>query len=230
MLAALVACTATGAAALELSDTALRVVEQTNAFRKAHRFEPVSADAELEAAAREFARYMARTGKYGHGADGRRPQERAAAQGYDYCIVSENIAYQYRSRGYESAAALADGFVKGWQRSPEHRENMTDPAVTQTGVGVSQDEAGRYFAVQMFGRPKSAAIRFEVRNRSAETFEYRAGDRRFSLAPRASRMHTVCRPLELSIARPGGPPFKARPADGARYTIGADGAVHRVER
>lgn len=36
---------------------------------------------------------MAKTGKYGHAADGRKPAERAAAHGYEYCIVRENIAY-----------------------------------------------------------------------------------------------------------------------------------------
>jgi uncharacterized protein YkwD len=83
---------------------------------------------------------MARTGKYGHAADGRRPPQRAAAAGYDYCLVAENIAYQYRSSGYESGAKLAAELVEG-----------------------------RYFAVQMLGRPKSAAIRFSVQNRSRES-------------------------------------------------------------
>jgi hypothetical protein len=176
--------------------------------------------AELEATALEFARFMAKTGKYGHTADGRQPSERAAAQGYDYCIVSENLAYQYRSDGYDSAAELAERFVEGWKESPEHRKNMLDGAVTQTGVGVARDESGRYFAVQMFGRPKSAAIRFEVRNRSGGKVAYRAGERRFTLGPRISRTHMVCRPVELSIQRPGpGKPFSARAADGARYTI-----------
>ena len=181
-------------------------------------------NAELQAAAHEFARYMARTGKVSHTADGRQPAERAAEQGYDYCIVSENIAYHFRSGGYASAAALAGELVEGWKHSPEHRKNMVDSAVTQTGTGVARDEAGRYFAVQMFGRPKSASIRFEVENRSGETIEYRAGERRLSLDPRVSRTHAVCRPLEVVIQRPGeSGPFRARPVDGARYTVTAEG-------
>jgi hypothetical protein len=163
---------------------------------------------------------MANSGKYGHTADGRQPSERAPAHGYDYCIISENIAYQFRSVGYESAAQLAEKFVEGWKASPEHRRNMTDSALTQTGVGVARDDRGRYFAVQMFGRPKSAAIRFEVGNRSSEKLEYRAGERRFSLSPRASRTHLVCRPPGLSIRRPvESKPFNTRATDGARYTV-----------
>lgn len=192
------------------------VVERTNAFRKAQGLEPVSANAKLAEAAQRFARFMAESGKYGHGADGRRPPERAAAQGYEYCIVSENIAWQYRSSGYAEAGALAAELVEGWRNSPEHRKNMLDGAVTETGVGVARADSGRYFAVQMFGRPESAAIRFSVRNRSGAPVDYRAAGRDFSLPPRALRTHQVCRPTEVRIPALG---FKAQAEDGARYTV-----------
>jgi hypothetical protein len=214
------------AAAADPGETAQRVVEGTNAFRKAQALDAVNVNEALEAAARQFARYMAKTGKYGHTADGRQPSERAAAHGYEYCIVSENIAYQFRSPGYPSASVLAEQFVEGWKHSPEHRKYMVDPAVTQTGVGVAQGEGGRYFAVQMFGRPKDAAIHFEVRNRSGAKVEYRVGERAFTLGPRVSRTHMVCRPAEISIKHPPqGKPFSAHVADGARYTVTAERAV-----
>ena len=200
------------------------MVEATNAFRKAHGLDAVRASPALEAAAREFSRYMARTRNYGHRADGRGPSERAAAHGYGYCIVSENIAYQYRSAGFESASAVAQAVVQGWKQSPEHRANMLDRAVTQTGVAIAQGDAGRYFAVQMFGRPKEASLRFSVQNRSGEKVEYRAGERRFTLAPRMSRTHTVCRPLELAITPPGSrEAFTAQVSGGERYTVTSEG-------
>lgn len=146
-----------------MAQAADAVVERTNAFRKTQGLEPASVEPALERAAREFARFMAKTGKYGHTADGRRPPQRATAQGYEYCIVSENIAYQYRSSGYDSAT-LAREMVEGWKESPEHRKNMLEPAVTQTGVGIAQGDDGRYFGVQMFGRPKSAARRAPTRH------------------------------------------------------------------
>jgi hypothetical protein len=87
-------------------------------------------------------------------------------------------------------------------------------------VGVAQGPDGRYFGVQMFGRPKSAAIRFSVANSSASKIDYRAGERHLSLPPRAVRTHTVCRPLQLTIRLPSRPkPFTARPDDGASYTV-----------
>jgi Cysteine-rich secretory protein family len=189
------------------------VLEETNRFRATERLAPVVSSRELAAAAQTFAHFMAKTAKYGHTADGRQPAERASAHGYDYCIVSENLAYLYRSAGYDAASLAAD-MVEGWKKSPEHRKSMLDPAVTQTGVGIAQDEKGRYYGVQMFGRPKASAIRFSVQNRAAREIEYRMGERRFSLPPRAERSHSVCRPLGITIGS-----FSARPSDGATYIV-----------
>jgi hypothetical protein len=195
------------------------IIERTNDFRKSQELEPVGVDPSLEEAASAFASFMARTGKYGHTADGRRPSARAAAAGYARCIVAENIAYVYRSSGYD-APALAEQLVEGWKNSSEHRENMLNAAVTQTGVGIAQGESGRYFAVQMFGRPKSAALRFTVSNEAGTQVSYRAGKRSFSLGPRALRTHTVCRPMQIRIPLSGrAEPFTARVSDGVRYTV-----------
>jgi uncharacterized protein YkwD len=181
-------------AAADIEETAQAVVERTNAFRKSQGLEPQAVNPALAQAARDFAGFMAKTGKYGHAADGRKPAERAAAHGYEYCIVLENIAYLYRSTGYDTAT-LGRELVEGWRKSPEHRRNMLDPAATQTGIGVAHSKDGRYYGVQMLGRPKSSAIRFSVENRSTKKIAYRAGERRFSLPGRAVRAHTVCRPL-----------------------------------
>jgi uncharacterized protein YkwD len=194
-------------------------VAKTNAFRTAEGRAAVAVDAALEAAAREFARYMAKTGKYGHRADGRTPAERAKAHGYQYCVVLENIATVYRSSGYD-APSLADALVEGWKKSPEHRRNMLDPDVTQTGIGVAQAAPGRYYAVQMFGRPKRLAIDFSVRNETERWMDYRTAGRSYSLAPLNERMHVACRPPGLTIALPDrARPFSTRPPDGARYVI-----------
>ncbi len=221
-VAMLLACGVAHAAAADVEQTAERVVERTNAFRKAQGLQPVQANAHLRAAAREFARFMAESGKYSHTADGRKPAQRSAAQGYDACIVSENIAYLYRSQGYD-APALAREMVEGWKQSPEHREAMVDPAVSQIGVGIAQSASGRYYGVQMFGRPKSAAITFTVRNRSGEPVAYRAGQRRFSLPPRAQRTHSVCRPMQLAMETPAS--FSGRARDGATYLVRDGGRV-----
>ena len=49
------------------------------------------------------AAYMAKSGKFDHDADGRQPAQRIAAKGYRYCMVAENIAYEFSSRGFASS-------------------------------------------------------------------------------------------------------------------------------
>ncbi len=209
-----------------------RIIDLTNAFRKGQGKEPVKASQELTKAAEAFARYMAEKDRYGHTADGRRPAQRAKAAGYEYCIVLENIAYQYSSRDFETED-LAKRFERGWEESPGHRRNMLDPDVTQTGVAVARSEkTGHYYAVQMFGRPKSAAIEFRIANRSEVEVEYTVGGRKFRLGPRYTRSHTRCRPGEVSFAPAveAGEARTVRPADGDRFVLTADGEGYAVEK
>jgi hypothetical protein len=106
---------------------------------------------------------------------------------------------------------------------------MLDGAATQTGAGVAVDARGAYFAVQLFGRPKSEAIRFSVTNAANAPIEYRAGEQAFALAPRTTREHTVCRPLSLGLSLPDGPKFTETVKNGVRYTVD-EKAVQRSRR
>ena len=134
------------------------VFEATNQFRRDQGVGPVEADARLGKAARDFARYMARTDKYGHDADGKQPADRARSHGYDYCVIAENISYQLNSAGFD-APELAGLYFEGWKRSPGHRRNMLDAEATDSAVAVARsDRTGRYYAVQMFARPRSACM------------------------------------------------------------------------
>lgn len=130
------------------------IVEQTNEFRRQHGFQVVRTAPRLMLTAQDFAQFMARTNKYSHTADGQQPGQRATEHGYDHGIIAENIAYQYNPAGIDTKQ-LADRFITGWKNSREHRKNMLDPEVTETGVGVAySQESGAYFGVQMFGRPR----------------------------------------------------------------------------
>ena len=183
----------------DLSRATELIVEKTNEFRRKQELEPVKPNAELAEAAQYFADYMAKTDRYGHTADGSRPSQRAKEHGYEYCLVAENIAYQFSSVGF-GTQELAEKFVQGWIDSPEHRKNMVNSAATDIGVGIAQSEdSGHYYGVQMFGRPKSMRFQFQVANRADETVEYQIGDRTFPLPPRYTRTHTRCRPTELTF-------------------------------
>lgn len=188
----------------DLSQTESIIILQTNRFRQAHGLHPVSKNSHLTEAAKYFAHYMARTNKYGHTADGQQPSERARNHGYNYCIIAENIAYQYSSAGFTSKQ-LAENFVKGWEQSPEHRKNMLTPAVIDLGVAIARSQkTGAYFAVQMFGRPESKAIEFAVSNQTRLPVKYTltGTNKTFSLAPQVTRTHNQCQPTQVRFIAP----------------------------
>ena len=188
----------------ELSKVEGQIVEQTNAFRQQQKLPAVTVDDELAKAARYFAEYMARTSRYSHTADGSQPAERAKKHGYSYCLVTENIAYQFNSAGFTSDE-LADGFFTGWKNSPGHRKNMLDDAVTDTAVAVAHSgETGYFFAVQLFGLPKSAQFQFQVVNSTTAALEYLVGEQKFTLPPRYRQTHTHCQSTTLKVLLPDG--------------------------
>jgi hypothetical protein len=201
-------------------------------FRKAQGLQRVTPNAELEATAQYFATYMAENDRYGHTADGKRPAERAMNHDYDYCLVAENIAYQYSSAGF-TPNELAARFFEGWKRSPGHRQNMLNSDVVDTGVAVRQsDKSGYWYAVQMFGRPKSAAIEFTITNRSDRTIEYTIDDRSFTLPPRYSRTHMRCRQTSAIFQFPSeeGGDERIKPTSGDQYVVVQESGRFNVVR
>ena len=129
-----------------------RVVALVNDFRAEHGLNPLEREPRLDQAAQYFGGYMADRRTLEHTADGNTPAARVKQLGYAYCVIAENIAYEYSSRGF-TAERLARNFVEGWRDSPTHRANMLDAAVTQTGLGVARSGKGEYYAAQIFGRP-----------------------------------------------------------------------------
>ena len=183
----------------DLKKVAQSIVKQTNDFRESEGQEPVSTDEQLQQTAQDFADYMAETNRYGHTADGRWPGQRVTAHEYTYCIVAENIAYHFHTRGI-ATQPLADQAFTGWKNSPGHRRNMLKPYVTETAVALSQSEStGVYYAVQLFGRPKSASQSFSLKNQTPNDITYQVGERSFLLPPRYSRTHQVCRPPTVKL-------------------------------
>lgn len=224
--ALVLAALALPAGALELDVAERHVRDATNRFRAAHGLAPLSGEARLAATANDFARFLAEGDRFGHQADGRDPPQRAKRHGYDYCMVAENIGYQYRSHGFESAAQLAEGFVDGWKRSPGHRANLEDREATEIGVGIARSaKSGRYYGVQVFGRPASLELRFTVANESARAIDYLIGDQRYSLAARTERSHRECRaePLVLLGER-------LAPRAGQRFAVVEERGALRLRR
>ncbi len=216
----------------DVSKSAEDIVQRTNEFRQAQSLSATQVDAKLRKTAQYFADFMARTDQYGHNADGQRPAGRVTDRGYDYCIIAENIAYRYRADGFETHE-LAQKFFKGWKSSPEHRQNMLDPDVTETGVAISRsDQSGYYYAVQLFGRQKSKAIEFTIANHADANIEYKIGERVFDIPPRYIRTHERCRPSEVTFRWPGSKadPKVVQPQNGDRFTIEKENEAFRLKQ
>ena len=167
-----------------------------------------------------------------HEADGSSPSERVNKHDYSPCIVAENIAYEYNSAGFENDE-LARRFIEGWKKSPGHRKNMLDPDVLEAGMAVAQSkESGKYYAVQVFGRPKSATIEFVIVNESDAKIDYRLDEEKLSLEPRYTRTHELCRASELrfSWTEASGKPESFQPIQGDRFIITKKQGKFQVRR
>jgi uncharacterized protein YkwD len=206
------------------------IVQQTNAFRKEEGRDALDRNQRLDATAQAFAQYMAKTDRYGHTADGLSFSERAERHEYESCLLAENIAYQFATEGF-TTENLAEQFVQGWIRSPGHRENMLKEHVMEIGVGIAgSDSTGIYYAVQVFGRPRAAAVAFAVQNETSQSVRYALGERHFTLPARYRREHQLCVPasLQLISGEDADPPQEGdarkgetaiEPQPGARYRV-----------
>ena len=134
-----------------------RVHALVNALRAEHALAPLEREPRLDATAQYFGAQLAARGVLDHHADGATPAARVKQRGYVHCVLSENIAFEYSSRGF-GVETLARSFVDGWRDSPTHRENMLDAAVTQTGIGIARNAAGEYYAAQVFARPALTGV------------------------------------------------------------------------
>jgi hypothetical protein len=186
------------AALPDLPLTEIAIVEMTNAFRQQNRLGTLKLNKALTAAARAFADYLGRSGKFSHEADGRPPAQRAEAQGYRHCLVAENLASNLDSRGFETRK-LARDVVEGWKNSPGHRANMLLPHATEIGIAVvrAPDRDPKFISVQLLGRPESLSIEFSITNRTGTEVGYRVGEEVATLAVRTTVTHTRCDPDKL---------------------------------
>jgi uncharacterized protein YkwD len=131
-----------------------KIIQATNAFRDHNRLPPLKPSVQLTVVAQSHARNMARqdkfgdTDKNGHVLDGNGFEDRIKASGYAFAQVAENVGYQ------SNKPDLAVAMMEGWQDSPGHRRNMLTPQVTEIGVGAAQGKSGRWYFVQVFGRPQ----------------------------------------------------------------------------
>jgi uncharacterized protein YkwD len=197
----------------------------TNQFRADEKRKPLKTNPQLTEAAQAFAEYLAKTDKFSHTADGNEPWDRTTKAGYQYCIILENIAFEFNSEGF-TTEALATSNIRGWEHSPGHRKNMLDPDVQEIGIGIARSpQTGRYYAVQDFGRPKSAMITFKVTNQTETALTYTIDGQTCTAHPGYTMTYERCRPPELRFTWSDKTKTTEaarkifHPANGAAYTV-----------
>lgn len=109
-------------------------------------------DPQLTAAAQAKANDMARQNYWGHmSPSGQTPWNLLAANGYQYQLAGENLAY-----GFASAADT----VNGWMNSPGHRANVLHSSYVHIGFGVAnspnfQGRGPQTIIVAQYAKPVS---------------------------------------------------------------------------
>lgn len=200
----------------------LAIVELTNEFRKEHARTAVKPNAQLAAAARAYAKKLARTDAFSHTVGGTTPSDRAKKAGYAYCQIAENLASLYDSRGF-TARDYAKRTVEGWENSPGHRKNMLTPHVTEIGVAIARAPTRdpKYVAVQLFGRPRELRFTFKVTNTAKSSVRYDFAGKGHVIEPRYTITHTSCEPGAISFQTGGRHALQSRyeARDGQVYTL-----------
>lgn len=137
----------TAAADPLVADVERDVVRRVNLVRGEEMRPPLRTDPDLARVARDYSCALLARGELSHtDPDGKNVADRVRAAGREFRLVGENLAY---NAGANDPALTA---MRGWMRSPGHRENILRPDFTDTGVGVCRQGETYYFA-QIFLRP-----------------------------------------------------------------------------
>ena len=137
----------TAPAAGSMSAMEQQVVDLTNAARAQNGLPPLQVSSSLVVAAQVHSGDMARLNVLDHTLPGvAQPtlESRAAAVGYKYSWLGENIAFNYPD---------APSVVAGWMNSPGHRANILNPNFTEIGVSVAWNSLNQAYFTEEFGRP-----------------------------------------------------------------------------
>ena len=136
------------------------VIRLTNAERTKRGLRRLSSNSKLHRAAKKHSKYMMRHRYLGHsGPNGNKPFDRAQSEGYAWYGVGEN-AFHYPHSRKRSDRRTAQLLVKGWMKSPGHRENILRREYSDIGVAVVRrlPRGGTYYATQVFGMGESQGI------------------------------------------------------------------------
>jgi hypothetical protein len=193
------------ALAPDLPKVEQHIVAMTNQVRRDRNLSTLMVNAILTKAARAYAQRLARTGQFSHTADGRDAGQRAESAGYKPCAIAENLAMDRSAQGFDSGQ-LAMQAVAGWMNSPSHRANILMASATEIGVGVarSPDAVPKFISVELFARPASDSLKFEVVNASGANVTYAFGGKTRDLKPQMIITQSTCGDGQITFSKPAG--------------------------
>lgn len=117
--------------------------QQVNDFRRSQGLDPLTLEPAISAEALRHSEAMAQSGTLSH--SGFEDRIDRLSQTLSLRSAAENVAFNF---GHSDPASQA---VSGWIDSPGHYMNMVGNFST-TGIGVFQDDQGRYYFTQIFWR------------------------------------------------------------------------------
>ncbi|HQU91872.1 MAG TPA: CAP domain-containing protein [Pyrinomonadaceae bacterium] len=133
------------AAAAAQSNEESDIFELVNRERTRSRLGYLEWDDDLARVARNFSRQMALENFFGHSdRDGKTVIQRAAKVGWSK--IGENL---FMCDGMNDFTSFS---VRGWMRSPTHRQNILDREWTDTGIGIYRTRDNRVYVTQVFVR------------------------------------------------------------------------------
>ncbi len=125
----------------------ITALNDLNIYRARYGLSPVALDQRLIDASARHAQDLAIHGRAAHdGSDGSSHADRASDEGYNYRLISENVA-----TGQESWEIV----FKAWQNSPGHNENLLQPDVSDFGVALVYEPTTKYITywAMLVGKP-----------------------------------------------------------------------------
>ncbi|MDX1535553.1 MAG: CAP domain-containing protein [Candidatus Spechtbacterales bacterium] len=128
------------------------IVDWTNRWREDLLLPHLATSERLNTSAQLKAEDMAERDYFAHETPtGENVDDFAEEAGYEYILIGENLALG----NFKDNKAL----VQAWMNSPGHRENIVHDGYTEIGIGLTRgvyEGSEVWFAVQHFGKPKSA--------------------------------------------------------------------------
>jgi uncharacterized protein YkwD len=131
---------------LSLEQTEAEIFEMVNEQRRRNNLNALEWDEELAKVARDYSRKMARENFFDHfDPDGENVVERAKnARVKNWSKIGENLFYCENIDEFSRVA------VKGWMKSPTHKENILDREWNYSGIGVYVERDNRVYVTQVF--------------------------------------------------------------------------------